>query len=361
MRTEELKRSTLLQLALMVRPAMASQAYIPSLTHICFDGDDDAAIAYNDITAIVVRSSINLQCCLPGDLLIKTLNSIAAENILLEEDESTVTIAAGRSKMKLPCLPVTDFPFEYPPAPKASVLITNDILAGIEMCLVAVGNDPTHPAQMGVTLEQGKAGAVLYSTDNFTVSRYQSDSKVSLPAEVPVILPTFFCQQLLALAKAFPGERIDLNIHSGSLSADFGGHAQLFTKQLMDLDVMDFSTILKKYKVDSMVAEVAVDIPDDFDAAFERALLVLSNEQDKITKITMTKDKMKLLSTSSSGEASDVLAYPEPSSPSEPFFVDPVLISRASKICSKIAVLEQVLVLGNHDYSFVHMIAHCTK
>ena len=355
----EVSREALLKVANLVKPALAMQAYIPSLTHICFDGV--SAIAYNDISAILVRSPIDLEACIPGDLLIKSLNSLSAEKVLIQEDaDGKVLLSSGRSKLKVPTLPITDFPFEAPPSSDAPIKITAEILKGIEMCLVAVGNDPTHPAQMGVTMEAGKKGATLFATDNFTVSRFQTKSKISLPADVPVILPKFFCEQLVALAKSFSGEPVELDVHAGSLVASFGEAAQLFTKQLVDLEPMEFDTILQKYKVDALVGEVAVTIPDDFDAAFNRALLVLGNEPDKITKVTLAGGKMKLLSTSSAGEASDTFTYDDPDGPAEPFFVDPVLVARASKACSKVAALDQVLVLGNNDLTFVHMIAHCT-
>lgn len=352
------KRAELLWATNLVRPALAAQDYIPSLTHICFDGE--TAIAYNDITAILVRSPIEIEGCLPGDLLIKALNSMNAAEVMVQEDGvGKVLLSSGRSKLKIPTLPITDFPFEVPPASGDPIKITADILKGIELCLVAVGNDPTHPAQMGVTMEAGKTGALLYSTDNFTVSRYQTVSKVVLPADVPVILPTFFCQQLVSIAKAYPDEAVELDVHAGSLVASFGDQAQLFTKQLLDLEPMDFASILKKYKVDANLTNSLVPIPDDFEAAFSRALLVLDKELDKTTKISIGAKRMKLLSTSPAGESSDSFAFDVPGE-QEPFYVDPVIVSRASKACSKIAALDRVLVMTNKEASFLHMIAHCS-
>lgn len=350
-------RESLLQAALLVKPALASQSYIPALTHICFDGV--TMLAYNDISAIMVRSPIEMEMCVPGDLLIKALGSLTADELLMQQDTSgNLLLAAGRSKLKLPTLPIADFPFEEPEVAR-TIKLSASILKGIEKCLVAVGHDPTHPAQMGITMEAGKDGATLYSTDNFTISRYQTDTKISLPASVPVILPTFFCEQIVSLAKAYPDEPVELAIQAGSLIAVVGDTAKLFTKQLVDLEPMNFDTILKKYHVDEVIKEAAIAIPDSFDASFDRALMILANEMDKVTKVTMTGDKMKILSTSSLGEASDSFTYKDPNAPAEPFFVDPALVSRGSKICSKVAILEKVMVLGNEDLSFTHLIAHC--
>jgi len=358
----EVSRTSLLAVANLVKPALATQAYIPSLTHICFDGIN--ATAYNDITAITVASPLEgLHCCVPGDLLIKALNSFTSDKVLIDDVKGSITVAAGRSKLKLPTLPLADFPYVEPPQAIYPIELSADILKGIEMCLVAVGNDPTHPAQMGVTVESGKDGAVLFSTDNFTISRYKTKSKIKLPADVPVILPTFFCQQLLTLSSAFTGEPITLDVHAGSLTAYIGDAATVFTKQLVDLEAMDFSSILNKYKVDEtlQIKGIINPIPDDFDASFSRALLVLGNELDKLTKITVSGGRMKLLSTSSSGESTDSFSYADKEASEEPFSVDPVLVGRASRCCANMALLDRVMILTDSDGKFIHLISHCTK
>ena len=163
---------------------LATQAYIPALTHIQFDGE--YATTYNDISAISVRAKVDVEACLPGDLLIRALNSFGAENIAFQQGpkDDSLVISSGRSKLKLPVLPLSAFPYEAPDTKKASeIVLDHSILKGIERCLLSVGNDPTHPAQMGVTLDaDDKGNAVLFSTDNFTISRYQTKSKIERQA-----------------------------------------------------------------------------------------------------------------------------------------------------------------------------------
>ena len=361
MEQNEVSRIGLLSVCNQAKAALASQAYIPALTHFCFDGVN--VMAYNDISAIMVQSPLDVEACIPGQLLIKALNSLTADKVLVQKGDGFFTLASGRSKLKIPHLPVTDFPFETPPESDNPIKITPEILKGIEMCLVAVGNDATHPAQMGVTMESDKNGAVLFSTDNFTLSRYVTKSKIKLPADVPVILPTFFCQQMIGLAKAYPGEAILLDVLAGSLTASIGDVAKVFTKQLVDLEAMDFAKILNKYKIDAALGidGSLVSIPDDFDASFSRALLILGSELDKITKITVKGGRMSLVSTSAAGESTDSFGYPDKEVSDEPFYADPVLVGRASKVCSKMALLERVIVFTDSEATFVHVIAHCTK
>lgn len=353
------KREALMRVASLVRPALATQDYIPALTHIKFDGE--FATAFNDISAIVVRAGIDLQRCVPGDLLIRTLGLFGGDTVALTYDpvKSTLLLASGRSKLKLPTMHPKDFPFSVPTEQAPEVVITPAILKGIERCLLSVGNDPRHPAQMGVTLEVDGDKAVLYSTDNFTISRYATDSKIELPADVPVILPTFFCEQLVTLSKAFDGEKI-LVLLPGGLLVDFidahgNTEASLFSKTVVDLEPMEFRSIFAKH-VKSKGVEAAT-IPDAFDAAFNRALLVLSNEMDKSTRVTVKNGTLQLHSTSALGDADDDFEFK--GSGEVEFLIDPSLVVRASKVCTKVAFHGKAMMLTDDSGAFSHLIAHC--
>lgn len=314
------------------------------------------AMAYNDINAIAVRTPLDIECCLPADLLTKGLNSISADSVDIEVSEGNVTIVAGRSKLKLPYLPLDSFPLKMPKArdKKGTFPVKASILKGIEKCLSGVGTDPTHPSQMGITLEPTKEGAVLYSTDNITISRYVTDQDVTLPGDCPIILPTFFCTQLLSLAKAFPDESVDVEIHPGTLVARIGDQALLLTRGLIDDQPVDFERIIPRYLEGNDVQEISAQIPDGFDSALSRALLVLEDNPDKATKMHVKRKQLRLFSASVRGEAADTLDFKFEDV--EPFSIDPLLVSRASKLCTHIAFLPKVLVLSAGE--FLHMIAH---
>ena len=359
-------REALAKIAALVRPALSTQSYIPALTHIKFDGE--FASAYNDVSAIMVRASVDVEACLPGELLIRALNSFGAETINFQESsgEKSVVLSSGRSKLKLPVLPLDAFPFKLPDADDADeVTLDASILKGIERCLLSVGNDPTHPAQMGVTLEASKEApeAVLFSTDNFTISRYQTKTKIKLPGDTPIILPTFFCQQLVTLAKAFPDEEAVLVLAEGALLVEFGKSAKLFNKTLVDLEPLDFPRIFDKHcKVSSLKKRLFV-IPDTWDAAFSRAMLILGGETDKATKITVGSESLKLYSTSAVGDSDDSMSFDGDAAgaPSEPFYIDPSLVIRASKVCGLMAFNDKALALADAEAQFTHLIAYCHK
>lgn len=366
--SDSINRDSLIKLMNLVRPALATQDYIPAYKHICFKGG--YATTYNDIAAIKVKlpysAELDLGLCLPGEMLIKALGSFNAEKVMLQPGkDASLLVASGRSKLKLPTLPAKDFPLNIPEASKVPVVvISDDMLTGLQRCLLSVGNDPTHPAQQGITLDIEDGKALLFSTDNTTISRYKTKTKIELPGDAPVILPTFFCEQLVNLAKAFPACDIEIELHAGALVAYFFDEheveqAVMFQKTLVDLEPLDFPAIVAKHVKLAGLAEQLVEIPAAFDAALSRALLVLATEVDKVTKVEVGPERIRLLSTSSNGEASDDISFEGPGRELDPFHIDPALLSRGCKACSHIGFFNRVVVLANKDATFTHLIAHC--
>jgi DNA polymerase III sliding clamp (beta) subunit (PCNA family) len=315
----------------------------------------------------MVKAPVDIEVCLPGELLIKALGSFGAESISIQETDKdkAVVLSSGRSKLKIPTLALDAFPFNLPDTKKADEIVLDaSILKGIERCLMSVGNDPTHPAQMGVTLDADDKGfAILYSTDNFTISRYQAKTKIELPGDSPVIMPTFFCQQLVALSKAFSEEEVVLLLVPGGLVVEFGKMARLFTKTLVDLEPLDFPRIFDKHcKVNNLKDRLA-KIPDTWDAAFNRAMLVLGGEVDKVTKIIVNNEVIKLHSTSTMGDSDDSMNhdFDHLDAPEEPFYIDPSLVIRASKACGLMVFNEKALAMADAETQFIHLIAYCSK
>lgn len=358
-----IERKVLIDVVNLVKPALSTAAYIPALTHIRFDGE--YATAYNDVTAISVKCGLDLECCLPGDLLSRTLNSFVAPHLAIQQGNGAeVVLSSGRSKIKMPTLPPDQFPYNIPDESATNGFeVTAEMLKGIDRCLISVGNDPTHPAQMGITLDSDDDGsAVLFSTDNFSISRYQTKSEVRLPGDSPIILPTFFCVQLLALGKAMPDSDIELSMVPGGVLATIGrSKAFLFSKTMVDLEPLDFPRIVNDHVKLAGLKGRAGAIPDAWEGALQRALLVVSAETDKSTKFTADGDDLKMLTTSPVGEAVDTVTLEVDTFPKGAFHVDPSLIARASKVCALIELGERTLILADADAKFVHLIAHNSK
>lgn len=355
-----MSREGLIKILNLAKPALSTQAFVPILTHFCFDGT--RVIAHNDVLAIGVRYGVGLEFCAPGELLQKMLSSLVQDKVEMAIiDTSTLVLSGGRSRLKLPTLPVADFTFDFPTSTaKEEIILTPDFISGVEKCLVSVGSDPTHPAQMGVTVASEKGHLVLYSTDNFTISRYKTDVQEELPEGGEIILPTTFCEQLVGLSKAFPHCYAGLRSYAGALVVTWGTgadgvEAELFTKIVVDLEPMDFQKILKRYKVEN---STYVDIPEEFDLALQRALLVLEGATDKVTSVTASPKRLTLHSESSVGDSRDVLPFGDEETDVS-FYIDPEMVLRGSKVSAQICVREDVLLLSGAEGRFLHMIAHC--
>jgi hypothetical protein len=307
----------------------------------------------------------DLDCCVPGDLFIKALTGFAAKDVKVTPNgkEQSVTLTSGKGKIKLPTLTHADFPFRWPTYDGADfIFLDDDLIKGLQRCLVSVGSNPNHPAQMGITLDQDDGRAVLYSTDNFSITRYETSTKIELPAEAPVILPTFFAEQILALAKAFPSEDLTLYLLDNALllvvgSAGQGETAKLFSKTFVDLVPIDFPAIVKKHvaSIDKLEKSLS-PIPAGWEDALERSLLVLSTAVEKRLTISTTDDGLHLEAKSDYGEHEEDLPWLDPEV--KAVVVNPQIVLRGSANCSHLFFGKTVLALASKDASHLHLVAH---
>lgn len=347
-------RNQLLKVLNMAKAAIYTKDYLPILSHFLFSSKDEAVTAYNDILAINIGCDADIDGCVPAELLIKTLNSLAGDTVLFTKHDGHLLVTSGKSKIKLPILPAADFPDPLPVGGKllGKFSVTTEMLTGITACLVAVGTDSDRPALMGVTLSYYDEDSIaLYSTDNVSISRYTLASDLELPADAPIILPTDFCRQLLALSKLT--DEIEVGIYSGALVASFGNAAVLFTKTLVDVNPMDFDEVVAKYVSEDKLK--MLDVPEAFESSFERALLIQSNEPYKSTVVTVKNKVLTLESTCSKGEVTDEMSF---AGEDVNFAVDPVLVRRMSGMADKVAMTRKVMVFASKDQSFMHLVAH---
>lgn len=352
-------RDALLKLASLLRPALSTQTYIPAYQHIRFAGGQ--ALAFNDVTAITIRTALDLEACVPGELMIKALSSFNADEVLLQQDvkNGVMALVSGRARVKMPTMAVKDFPFDNPDDGSAySLNFTDAMLTGVEACLFNVGKDPTHGAQMGVTLDTVDGAAALYSTDNFTISRFRTTTKLKMPGDAPVILPTFFCEQLIELAGHFKDQDITLEIAPNYLRATFGKQASLLTKSVNDLEPLDFQSVLGRLVDFKTLDRFLVDIPNGFDSAWDRALLVMAGTADKVSRVRLENNKLMIDSESSMGEAHDELSIKDADGEHSDFYIDPSFVVRAASKCAKMAFCPRGLVLTSETGVFTHFITH---
>lgn len=343
----------------LVRPALATRDYIPALTHILFAGG--RATAYNDVGAISVRTDLDLGRCVPGAALVGALGSFGGAEVLVQDGkDGGVAVKCGRGTVRLPTLPAKDFPYDPPKAADGhEVVLTREVVRAVERCLMSVGPESGHPALSGVTMESDGGVAVLYSTDGATISRCSTSAKVKLPGGAPVVMPRFFCEQLVGLSKAFPEDELFLVIHDGALQLDLGESATLFTRTPVDVTPLDYPRVFAKHCDLAAIKDQVFDIPDAFDGALGRALLVLGDERAKVAKVDLKGGVLRMTSGSGAGTADDDMKYDAGSGdPKETLRVDPALLARGAKVCARMGFTDKVTVFADSEGAFVHIVAH---
>ena len=350
-------REELARVAALVRPALASKDYIPALTCIRFGGGE--ATAYNDVTAIGVTCGLDIERCVPGDFLIRAMGTFGGADVVFERGaDGSMVLKSGRSVLKTPTVDAAEFPFKWPGDEGEVMPLDRGVIRAIERCLVSVGSNPAHPAQMGVTLESDGGRAVLYSTDNYTVSRCDSGAKIdALPGDAPVILPRFFCEQLVALSKAFPDVKPVMVFLDGAVLVEFGEAARILTKTPVDLVPLDFPRIVSKHVDLRKIKDLVGTIPDAFDGALNRAMLVLGGEAVPETKFEVGGKVMGMYSKSPQGTSEDDVPF-DNAAGSFKFSSNPQLLQRGAKACALVGFTERVTVMADADCNFVHLVAH---
>lgn len=346
-------RADLVAALSVVRPAVGRGLFVPVLSHYCLAGD--RVIGYDDEIAISVEAPVGVECAVPADLLNKLVGSMSAEDVVLVHTGAELRVSSGRSNVKIPALPKESFVYKGVDAGWRLLFelpITSEFLEGLQMCLVSVGSDPTHAAQMGITWE----GDTFYSTDNVTMSRFVIKDLLEVPS-TPIILPTAFCRELLALVG-----KADLKKHSPLLRlydhavvVHVGTWADLFSKIDTNEAPLDFAEVFSKHL--GGPAGKPCSIPTQWEAAFSRAAAVVDQKRP-VACVDVDDDVLSILTSSTVGEVRDALGV-RGARNAEQFYVDPQHVLRVSKQVKTFDCRPSALVLYSGNYT--HLIAHCSK
>ncbi len=93
---------------------LMQQDFIAVLQHFHFKNEN--VISYNDVQACQLKLKTGLNCTIPGQLLLKLLNTIKTDEVEIRElpQQNIVELISGRNKSKLPRSPSEDYVFELP-------------------------------------------------------------------------------------------------------------------------------------------------------------------------------------------------------------------------------------------------------
>jgi DNA polymerase III sliding clamp (beta) subunit (PCNA family) len=352
----EIDREDLQRALVTAAPALASSGIVAVLSHFCFRAG--TVLAYNGAQAIEADCpDLGAAFALQGSTLLKMVNSLDTSKMAVTDKTDHVLFKSGRSNLKLSALREDDFVAPFPDTSSADVhfKVTEDFLEGLRTCLVSVTDDASNPAMLGITFVADDSEAALYSTDRKTITRFElTEFEDELPAGAPIILPTFFCQNLLSMAAKSDGA-IVFYLVDDALVAEFE-NGRLFTKLLSDADPIDYRGVISGY-VDLDNMDEALTVPTTLEAAIGRALVLYESDADKVTAVSITGSSMQLNSSTEGGQMKDTVKLADDTFGDVETNVDPTLWGRALKNLSEFHVAETLTVFSTGGTKVVHLVA----
>lgn len=287
-------------------PTLSQHKFYPILSHICFDGD--ILYSFNDVVSIQIPLKTRFHVAVPGKQFYETLNSFSDSKdkiVKIKIENSSMLLESGNTELTLPILGKDSFIYDRKIDKDSEGFLLNDqFIDGIKKCLISVGRDPSHPAQMGITLSVNTKGEMyLYSTNNFTISRYFVESIDNGPLlDIPVfyILPEEFCINLIKLYDKDEENEAVLSLSDTMVSVDFSSGVYLSSKFIINVNTLDFDSYIKRAvpEIDKINNKL-VNIPDGFEQALKRSSVVKSIseyfEESKDTFVSLEYDGSNLI------------------------------------------------------------------
>lgn len=343
-----MKTASLVKALNLAKPSLGTPDTIPVLAHFCFD--NDVVYAYNDITAIVVEEQTGLSGALLGDTLIGLLEASGDEDIEIKMDAKAAcaNIKFSSGTAKIPILPASEFVFQFPDGETSFDLpLTEGIIKALETCLISVSADSLKPEFAGITLDVNKTGALLYSSDNITASRYVMEKKIGRKT-VSVVIPTAACQHLIKLFSVCGTENAKLSVGEGFAIATFTC-ATLITK-LLAANAESFAKIFSEHTDSTKL----FDLPEGFGMEIAKAKVVLDRDQIKECFIEFAKNRVSINATGTLGKVNTSLVAK--GSGSGTVNVSPESVARVLHLTKQIAVNDaRSLIL--YSGSLTHIIS----
>lgn len=352
-----MNRKELFDRLLLLKFCLSAQDFIPILKHFCFT--NKKIIAFNGSQVACLDFESELNCGLPGDLLVKLLNSYSSEKLILEQKENEVLVKSGSSRTKLVLLPPSDFVFKEPEQiTGVEMKLDEDFIIGLERCLVSVNDNPQMKNQTGITFVSNQNEPALYSTDAICISKYSLD-KFSGDA-FTVMLPKLFCEQLIIWFREFG--KGTLLFSKDCILAEFS-EGFLYTQlQEFSEGFLDFEG--EFFKINN-IKNVFVEMPEDIVNVLDRSLLFSSSskELDQFVDIEIEEGFMEVKTTTSNGNIKDEVDLGKSKIKDSKFRMDCKMLKRAVESTTEMTFssIENCELFLGKDGKFIHVVNSFAK
>lgn len=238
-----MERDQLEKILKTVAPALSTHDIIPVFQCFCFSG--------GTITAFDERVAMQMPCedfglegAVDGKLLMRWV-SAATKDLEATTNKGDLLLKSGRSRIKLPIIPKSDFLFEYPNTKKAPNVYfeSEDFISALQRAMVSLGIDPGSPTLLGITLEFSEGVITMYSSNNVTLTRTQCVANVPIDLiGLDVIMPP----RLVSLIyKSRTLGFHQMTVGKGYFSFDTAEGVRVFGRQARGADVDQFLEFLE--------------------------------------------------------------------------------------------------------------------
>jgi DNA polymerase III sliding clamp (beta) subunit (PCNA family) len=299
----QVDRAQLLDALTFVSGALSQRELIPILSAFCFDADLGMVVCFDDTVTMCSKCPDlgGFHGGLSGSVVLPWIKSQRGESIKFTYDDATVTLTCGRSTIKVPVLPASDFQFQIPEAdPKYKAKDEEgSFLSALRFANASAGTDPAHSWRLGVTLDFFKGGCELLSSDNMTVSTTECGLQSVGLLNSSVVLPGPFLSAVLS-AKQAPVEWIFALDQVGAIYPDRGIYCRALGlgsphKHRAVLEGFQWKTFCK--------------IPEDLKSALSDASLVFLSKEEDVVSLIVSKETLTVYAKTDRGESRSVLEY----------------------------------------------------
>ena len=325
--------------------------FIPILSHFCFAGD--TVYAYDDVSAVIVSLETGIHGAVKGSTLLGILQT-CGEEVELVQKALTLTIKTDTGETDLPMLSEKEFLFKFPEdASDWEIALDDTLKEAFSRCIVTVGRDPRRPEFIGVTFMHGKGqGALLYSTDNISLSRYTVGEPKNI--NVRVVIPRPAVQQALDLSKLTTEPPL-LGMSDTNVIFSFNTTPPIFViARLMEFKGTDFEAVINQHSD----GYVGFEVPADLERVIERSCVVLSKAAEKNTLLAVNDKTLSINTETELGRAGTNLAI-SAKVPKAQVVVNAEILRRVLSLTKEMGVTDRSICLRSE--SFVHVISGIKK
>jgi DNA polymerase III sliding clamp (beta) subunit (PCNA family) len=272
----------------------------------CFQFNGKLVVGTDGAVGVEIPFKTERPFAVNGKVLLGLLSNSQAEEVDFTLEGTEAVVRAGKSVFKLPYLAASDFMFcgDDKMKPLATLPITEELLQGLENCLVTSSRDQSQQALMGVTIhDDKKAGVQLCSCDGDALTRFNTNVKAT--GMTDVMLPNQFCAALIKIGKEVGlGKAASLAVNKEWAKATLGGGHIVHGRVIENDNPLNHDDVIKRVLKGS---PKFVKAPDGLAEALSRAQVVTRTETAK-TVLTVEGGKLKLLTITHIGEVKDTVS-----------------------------------------------------